>query len=56
MRELREKWEDALFWATPQVNRQMIEYLGYSLIDIITRIQLLHQLNARFGLIHSLPS
>ena len=39
MSEFGEKWKDALFQAISQVNSQMIEHLGYSLIKIITRIQ-----------------
>ena len=39
MREPGEEWEDALFQATSQVNSRMIEYLDYSLVEIITGIQ-----------------
>lgn len=39
IREPGEEWEDALFCATPQVNSQIIEHLGYSPVKIITGIQ-----------------
>ena len=39
MHEPRKEWEDILFCATPQVNSRIIEYLGYSLVKIIIRIQ-----------------
>ena len=38
MCEPGKEWKDALFWAAPQVNSQMIEYLAYSPVEIITRI------------------
>ena len=41
MGKLGEEWEDALFRDASQLNSQMIEHLGYSLIKIITRMQLL---------------
>ena len=39
MRESGEEWEDALFRAASQINSRMIEHLGYSPVEIITRIQ-----------------
>ena len=39
IRQPGEEWEDALFYAISQVNSQMIEYLGYSPVKIITGIQ-----------------
>ena len=38
MQELDDEWEDALFWAVPQINSQIIKYLSYFPIKIITRI------------------
>ena len=40
MHKTREEWKNALFWVAPQVNSRMIEHLGYSPVEIITRIQL----------------
>ncbi len=39
MYEPGEEWEDALFQAVLQVNSRMIKHLGFSPVEIITRIQ-----------------
>lgn len=41
MKKLEKKWRNALFHIAPQVNFQIIEYLGYSPVKIIIKIQLL---------------
>lgn len=55
MRELRKGWEDALFWATHQVNSWMIKHLKYSPIEIVTRIQPLISIERKVQ-IDSLPT
>ena len=55
MREPGEEWEDALFWATFQVNSRMIEHLGYSPVKIITGIQPLTSIEHKIR-INSLPT
>ena len=55
MHEPGEEWEEVLFQTAPQVKFQMIEHLQYSLIEIITRIQLLTSIKRKVW-INSLPS
>ena len=55
MRELGEEKKDALFRAAPQVNSRIIEYLGYSPVEIITGIQPFTSIKCRIQ-INSLPT
>ena len=55
MREPGKERIDALFWAAPQVNSQIIEHLGYSPIKIITEIQPFTSIERQIR-INSLPT
>ena len=54
MQEPGEEWEDALFCAAHQVNRQMIEHLGCSPVEIISGIQPLTSIEPKIR-VDSLP-
>lgn len=54
IKEHKKDWEDTLFCVAAQLNSQIIEHLGYFLVEIITRIQTLVSIERKIW-INSLP-